>query len=190
MDDYVDGLPFIRGVVDMARIVLLSSLFIALMVLASAASLVPYGTDEDLVGLQEPPALPDPWNVSSHDDLLDSSSSADVHYLNFNLTDTSENWDRTPTVQDHVTNNYLPVFTEDLSDAEATTGDQFNFSVNVTDDTAIASASVFVNFAHGGERVDSSRWPKLAAYVERIHSRPSFKACIEEEKAMFGGGQS
>ncbi|MCK5254139.1 MAG: hypothetical protein KAQ96_14370, partial [Thermoplasmata archaeon] len=29
----------------------------------------------------------------------------------------------------------------------ATTGDQFNFSVNVTDDTAIASASVFVNFA-------------------------------------------
>ena len=42
-----------------------------------------------------------------------------------------------------------------------------------------------MNLAHAGEGVDAGRWPKLAAYVERIHARPSFKACIEEEKAAF-----
>jgi glutathione S-transferase len=53
----------------------------------------------------------------------------------------------------------------------------------------IAVASPFVNFSHAGEVVDAGRWPHLAGYLERIHSRPSFKACIEEEKAVFGGGQ-
>lgn len=50
----------------------------------------------------------------------------------------------------------------------------------------IAVGSIFVNYAHTGESVDASRWPKLAAYVARIHARPSFKALIEEERAMFG----
>lgn len=50
----------------------------------------------------------------------------------------------------------------------------------------IAAASPFVNLAHAGESVDAKRWPKLAAYVERVHGRPSFKAVIEEEKAMLG----
>jgi glutathione S-transferase len=49
----------------------------------------------------------------------------------------------------------------------------------------IACASPFVNLAHAGEAVDASRWPRLAAYLERIHARPSFKALIEEEKAAF-----
>jgi glutathione S-transferase len=48
----------------------------------------------------------------------------------------------------------------------------------------IAVGSIFVNFAHVGERVDASRWRSLAAYVDRIHARPSFKAVIEEEKAI------
>jgi glutathione S-transferase len=48
----------------------------------------------------------------------------------------------------------------------------------------IAAASPFVNFAHGGEKVDAQRWPRVAAYVERIHSRPSYKAIIEEEMAV------
>ena len=47
----------------------------------------------------------------------------------------------------------------------------------------IAATSPFVNFAHGQEKVDAGRWPKVAAYVERIHSRPSYKAIIEEETA-------
>lgn len=45
----------------------------------------------------------------------------------------------------------------------------------------IAVASPFVNLMHGGERVDASRWPKLAAYLEAVHARPSFRALIEEE---------
>ncbi len=45
----------------------------------------------------------------------------------------------------------------------------------------IAIASLFVNLKHAGFRVDASRWPKLAAYLEAVHARPSFKALIEEE---------
>ncbi len=45
----------------------------------------------------------------------------------------------------------------------------------------IAVASPFVNFAVAGETVDAGRWPRLAAYVERIHSRPSYKGIIENE---------
>ena len=50
----------------------------------------------------------------------------------------------------------------------------------------IALASPFVNFGYGGGTVDASRWPRLAAYLERIHARPSFKALLEEERAAFG----
>ncbi len=50
----------------------------------------------------------------------------------------------------------------------------------------IALASPFVNWAHGGERVDPKRWPKLAAYVDRVHARPSFKPLIEEERKGLG----
>jgi glutathione S-transferase len=46
----------------------------------------------------------------------------------------------------------------------------------------LAMASPFVNFAVGGESVDASRWPALAGYVERIHSRPSYKGVIENER--------
>ena len=49
----------------------------------------------------------------------------------------------------------------------------------------VAVGSQFVNLAHAGEAPDPARWPKLAAYVERVHARPSFKAAIEEEKAVF-----
>jgi len=51
----------------------------------------------------------------------------------------------------------------------------------------IAVGSTLVNFAHAGETVDAGRWPKLAAYAERLHARPSFKARIEEEKAFLAG---
>ena len=49
----------------------------------------------------------------------------------------------------------------------------------------IATASPFVNFGHAGESVDAKRWPKLAAYLQRVHARPSFKALIEEERQAF-----
>jgi len=50
----------------------------------------------------------------------------------------------------------------------------------------IGVATIFVNFQFAGCSVDEKRWPKLAAYVQRIHNRPSFKAVIEKEKAAFG----
>ena len=46
----------------------------------------------------------------------------------------------------------------------------------------IAVASPFVNLRHAGERVDEKRWPKLGAYLKRIHARPSFKALLSEEQ--------
>ena len=46
----------------------------------------------------------------------------------------------------------------------------------------ISIGTMFVNFDHAGEKLDTKRWPKLAAYVERIHARPSFKAMLDEER--------
>jgi glutathione S-transferase len=63
-----------------------------------------------------------------------------------------------------------------LEDRDYLVGNRFSIA-------DIAAATSFVNMAFGGERVDASRWPRLAGYVERIHGRPSFKALIEEETA-------
>lgn len=49
----------------------------------------------------------------------------------------------------------------------------------------IGVASQFVNFTYAGCSVDGKRWPKLAAYVAAVHARPSFKALMTEEQAMF-----
>jgi len=54
----------------------------------------------------------------------------------------------------------------------------------------LAVGSLLVNFRHGRGEIDPGRWPKLAAYVERIHTRPSFKGLIEEDQRglkAFGG---
>ena len=45
----------------------------------------------------------------------------------------------------------------------------------------IAVGTQLVNFVHCGEAVDAGRWPNLAAYIKRIHARPSFALCIDEE---------
>jgi glutathione S-transferase len=49
----------------------------------------------------------------------------------------------------------------------------------------IGVATQFVNLRHAKFTVDASRWPKLAKYIANVHSRPSFKAVIDEEEAMF-----
>jgi glutathione S-transferase len=49
----------------------------------------------------------------------------------------------------------------------------------------IGIASPFVNFNHGGESVDAGRWPSLAAYLQRVLARPSFKSLVEEEQAAY-----
>ena len=68
----------------------------------------------------------------------------------------------------------------EIGDREFLAGGQFGIA-------DIAVASFFVNMEHGGETVDASRWPKLAEYLDRIHSRPSYKPIIEEEKAGIPG---
>lgn len=66
----------------------------------------------------------------------------------------------------------------ELGDKEFLVGEQFSIA-------DIGIGSPFGNFAHGGEKVDAGRWPKLAAYVERIHGRDSFAALFEEERATL-----
>jgi glutathione S-transferase len=50
----------------------------------------------------------------------------------------------------------------------------------------LSVASVFVNLRHAGFPPERARFPKLAAFVERMHARPSFAAFIEEERPVFG----
>ena len=46
----------------------------------------------------------------------------------------------------------------------------------------ITVCTMLVNFEHAGGAVDAAKWPKLAAYVKRIHAQPSFRALIDEER--------
>ena len=66
----------------------------------------------------------------------------------------------------------------EVSEGEGIVGDRFSIA-------DISLASPFVNLHHGEEQVDAARWPRLAAYVDRILSRPSFRGLIEEERAAF-----
>lgn len=50
----------------------------------------------------------------------------------------------------------------------------------------IATATFFVNMLHAGYKVPADKWPKLAAFIDRVHARPSFKALIDEEQQLFG----
>jgi len=49
----------------------------------------------------------------------------------------------------------------------------------------IAVGTMIVNFNHAGETLDATRWPRFAAYIRRIHERPSFAALIEEESPLM-----
>jgi glutathione S-transferase len=60
----------------------------------------------------------------------------------------------------------------ELGDNDYLVGGQFS----VAD---IAVTTSVVNFRLGGESIDAGRWPKLAAYVERVFSRPAIKGVVE-----------
>jgi glutathione S-transferase len=49
----------------------------------------------------------------------------------------------------------------------------------------ISVGTMIVNFNHAGEEIDAARWPKLAAYIGRVHARPSFKTLIDEESPLI-----
>jgi len=41
------------------------------------------------------------------------------------------------------------------------------------------------NFVYGGATLDAKRWPAFAAYIDRVHTRPSFKGVMEEDRATM-----
>ncbi|MBW2267156.1 MAG: glutathione S-transferase family protein [Deltaproteobacteria bacterium] len=68
-----------------------------------------------------------------------------------------------------------------LGDADYLVGGLFSIA-------DIAIASPFRNLRLAGEDLDVTRWPKLSALLERVLSRPSFKAISADEEAFFSGG--
>jgi len=59
----------------------------------------------------------------------------------------------------------------------------------VGDELSIADigvASPFVNLRHAGVAPERKRWPKLRAFLDRMHARPSFAKAIAEETPIFG----
>ena len=49
----------------------------------------------------------------------------------------------------------------------------------------VSLGAMFVSLRHASESVDRDRWPRLSAYVERAHARPSLSALIAEEEASL-----
>jgi glutathione S-transferase len=62
-----------------------------------------------------------------------------------------------------------------LGDHEYSIGNRFSIA-------DIGLGTQFVNYQLGRGELDAGRWPNLAAYVERVHARPSFKALIDEDR--------
>jgi glutathione S-transferase len=76
----------------------------------------------------------------------------------------------------------LPGIFDYLEDAvrgrEFLVGDTFSIA-------DISIACMLVNFNHARETLDRDRWPELARYAAVMHSRPSFKASINEERRFL-----
>ena len=66
---------------------------------------------------------------------------------------------------------------KELGDREYFVGDNFSIA-------DISVGTMFVNLELAGETVDEAHWPKLAAYVKRIHARPSFQKNTAKEAAF------
>jgi glutathione S-transferase len=49
----------------------------------------------------------------------------------------------------------------------------------------ISVATSFVNMGHAGFAPDEKRWPRFSAFLERMHGRDSFAACIEQERRIL-----
>jgi glutathione S-transferase len=67
----------------------------------------------------------------------------------------------------------LSYLEESIGDREFLVGGGFTLA-------DIATCSPIVNLQLAGENVDRERWPRFAAYVDRILSRPSFKTVLAE----------
>lgn len=80
------------------------------------------------------------------------------------------------------TTNVLPPFFDYL---ERELGDADYFVAGRFSIADVSLGSIFANYALGGGEVDATRWPKLAAYVERVHARPSFKPLLDANRAAI-----
>ena len=65
---------------------------------------------------------------------------------------------------------------------EKTLGSADYFVDNRLSMADLAISCQLINLEHGGERVDSQRWPQLAALLERIKARPSVHAVLPGEQ--------
>lgn len=65
---------------------------------------------------------------------------------------------------------------------EKTLGSADYFVDNRLSMADLAISCQLINLEHGGERVDSQRWPQLAALLERIKARPSVQAVLPGEQ--------
>jgi len=82
-------------------------------------------------------------------------------------------------VIDGVLPEFYDYLEESLGDGEFFVDGRFSIA-------DIAVASSFVNLRHAGVAPDAARWPRFAAFVKRMHARPSFAGLIEEETPVFG----
>ena len=78
--------------------------------------------------------------------------------------------------------NALPKF---LNYLEEQLGDREFFVENRLTLADISVATSFVNMGHAGFSPDADRWPKLTGFLERMHGRDSFAACISQERQML-----
>lgn len=76
----------------------------------------------------------------------------------------------------------LPTFWAYL---EAQLGNNQFFVNNTLTLADIAVACAHVNLLHAQVKVDGARFPKLAAFMERMFARPSVKALVEEEAPVW-----
>ncbi len=78
-------------------------------------------------------------------------------------------------VKNSLDNQVPPVFDYlegEIGDNEYLVGGRFSVG-------DIGVTTSVVNFRLAGESIDADRWPKLAAYVERVFSRPAIKGVVE-----------
>jgi hypothetical protein len=89
-----------------------------------------------------------------HTITLPSDSNETLHYY-FNATDTSKNWNQTMIQEVEISDNDKPDFFDDTSNISATTGDEFEIRVRVTDNLGIEEVWLEYWF-DGGEHLNVS----------------------------------
>lgn len=83
-----------------------------------------------------------------------------------------------------ITDKKLPPMLDYLEDKLPSDG--FLFGDFMMADLSLASP--FINAGYAGYSVDGSRWPRVAALIERVRAQPQVKAILEKEAKALGLG--